>query len=100
MFDNQDNTIRGILLVKNLIELDPEDALPVEQIFLQYGRPLPIVPCNMPLYDLLNDMQTGRCHMAAVTGKMGLTSQTTDVDGQIQVIDKKVRSHFKQKWVA
>ncbi len=90
VYDAQEDTIRGILLIKNLIELNPTKPLSMEQIFLQYGRPLPVVPSNMPLYDLLNDMQTGRCHMAAVTREAEL-SPIMDVDGKGKIIDKKVR---------
>ena len=89
-----DDTIHGILLIKNLIEVDPAHTLTMEQVFQQYGRPLPIVPCNMPLYDLLNDMQTGRCHMAAVTAESEL-SEVINVQREVKSVGRKVRDDFK-----
>ena len=60
--DNPQN-ILGLLMVKNLIHLDPDDATPVSSLEL---RPIPHVLNTMPMYDLLHFMQSGRSHMVVV----------------------------------
>ena len=51
----------GLLLVKTLIKLDPEDATPVRSL-LEEGNVRPILhtPGDKPLFDLLNEFQDGR----------------------------------------
>lgn len=66
--DSKENIV-GMLLVKNLILNDPEhNVISISQAKL---RPLPTVPENMPLYDILNEFQTGKSHMALVRKSEG-----------------------------
>ncbi len=58
------HNIRGMLMVKNLIVVNPEENRPVRQLGLR--KPL-AVALDYPLLDLLNDFQTGKSHMAIVT---------------------------------
>eukprot|EP00906_Rhabdomonas_costata_P018266 RCo026657 len=60
---NSTEHIVGMLLVKHLILLNPDDGIPVKDLKL---RPVPFVPGDKPLYDLLNLFQHGRSHMAMV----------------------------------
>eukprot|EP00992_Anisonema_acinus_P005877 TRINITY_DN1927_c0_g1_i1.p2 TRINITY_DN1927_c0_g1~~TRINITY_DN1927_c0_g1_i1.p2 ORF type:complete len:139 (-),score=50.05 TRINITY_DN1927_c0_g1_i1:80-496(-) len=53
-----------MILVKNLIMLNPDDPVPVRDIPI---RKVPFVPANTPLYDMLNLFQCGKSHMAVVT---------------------------------
>jgi metal transporter CNNM len=55
--------IRGILLVKRLIALDPNAHRVVKEISY---RPCVIAPKTMPLYLLINIFQKGHSHMAIV----------------------------------
>ncbi|CAH7687895.1 hypothetical protein PPACK8108_LOCUS22755 [Phakopsora pachyrhizi] len=55
--------ILGALLTKQLILIDPEDGLPLRDFPL---NPLPLVPSNMPLLNILNCFQEGRSHLAIV----------------------------------
>jgi ankyrin repeat/SOCS box protein 13/metal transporter CNNM len=55
--------IMGMILVKSLILYDPKDATPISSLPI---RRLPVVNGRMPLYDMLNQFQTGRSHMAVV----------------------------------
>ncbi|GAA5945069.1 uncharacterized protein JCM15063_001649 [Sporobolomyces koalae] len=55
--------ILGVLLTKQLILLDPEDAVPLRDIPI---NPLPNVPEDLALLNILNTFQTGRSHMAVV----------------------------------
>ncbi|KAI0743884.1 hypothetical protein C8Q80DRAFT_1183738 [Daedaleopsis nitida] len=56
--------IVGVLLVKQLLLLDPKDATPLKSLPL---NPIPCVPCNEPLLNLLDKFQEGRSHMAIVS---------------------------------
>lgn len=53
----------GLLLVKELVLLDPEDCVPITQAAL---RPVPYVDANLAMYDLLALFATGRSHMVAL----------------------------------
>ena len=55
---SRDNIV-GMLLVKRLIHLDPEDCTPIASLD---GATTPPPSCvtTMPLFDLLNQFQTGR----------------------------------------
>ncbi|GAA5979689.1 hypothetical protein JCM5350_003814 [Sporobolomyces pararoseus] len=55
--------IIGVLLTKQLILLDPEDATPLREIPI---NPLPLVADDLPLLQILNTFQEGRSHMAVV----------------------------------
>ncbi|KAI0745390.1 hypothetical protein C8Q76DRAFT_605976 [Earliella scabrosa] len=56
--------IVGVLLVKQLLLLDPKDATPLRSITLNH---IPCVPSNEPLLNILNKFQEGRTHMAIVS---------------------------------
>ncbi|GAA5950519.1 hypothetical protein JCM3765_000516 [Sporobolomyces pararoseus] len=55
--------IIGVLLTKQLILLDPEDATPLREIPI---NPLPLVADDLALLQILNTFQEGRSHMAVV----------------------------------
>jgi ankyrin repeat/SOCS box protein 13/metal transporter CNNM len=55
--------IIGMLLVKHLIMVNPDEGVLVRELKL---RPIPFVPADKPLYDMLNLFQRGRSHMAMV----------------------------------
>jgi len=63
VYRGDENNIIGMLLVKSLIDLDPEEGVPVKDLPL---RRLPVVNEQMPLYQVLNMFQLGRSHMAIV----------------------------------
>ncbi|KAG7085890.1 hypothetical protein E1B28_003424 [Marasmius oreades] len=56
--------IVGILLVKQCVLLDPNDAIPLRKIPL---NKVPSVPQNEPLLGILDKFQEGRSHMAIVS---------------------------------
>ncbi|KAI1796383.1 hypothetical protein LXA43DRAFT_937264 [Ganoderma leucocontextum] len=56
--------IVGVLLVKQLLLLDPKDATPLKNIPL---NPIPCVPFNEPMLAILDKFQEGRSHMAIVS---------------------------------
>ncbi|KAG6626816.1 DUF21 domain-containing protein At1g47330 isoform X1 [Carya illinoinensis] len=59
---NQKNII-GLVLVKNLLTVDPDDAVPLRTMII---RKIPRVSEEMPLYDILNEFQKGHSHIAVV----------------------------------
>ncbi|KAJ2733519.1 hypothetical protein IW152_002985 [Coemansia sp. BCRC 34962] len=65
VFDGERTDIVGVLLVKSLILLDPDDAVPVRDARI---APIPLVTPDASLYDILNAFQGGGSHMAVVMG--------------------------------
>ena len=61
VYDGDKENIVGLLLVKTLIKLDPEDATPVRSL-LDDGDVRPILHTteDKPLFDLLNEFQEGK----------------------------------------
>ena len=61
VYEGEKENIVGLLLVKTLIKLDPEDATPV-RLLLDAGDVRPILHTaeDKPLFDLLNEFQEGR----------------------------------------
>jgi len=76
--ENPKNVV-GLLLVKHLLGVSTDKKTPIKQIGL---RPLPGVLSDKPLYDILNEFQTGRSHMAIVTD-----ADTGDLVGIITLED-------------
>ncbi|KDP35906.1 hypothetical protein JCGZ_09878 [Jatropha curcas] len=66
VYYEQPTNIIGLILVKNLLTIHPEDATPVKNVTI---RRIPRVPETMPLYDILNEFQKGHSHMAVVVRK-------------------------------
>lgn len=62
------DAILGMLLVKKLIQYDPEDAMPVSWFSL---TPLPEASPDLTLLDCLNYFQQGRSHMLLVSSAPG-----------------------------
>ncbi|KAJ9063874.1 hypothetical protein DSO57_1036351 [Entomophthora muscae] len=63
VFEGTRDNVIGLLLVKNLILLDPEESTPVREVKI---FPIPHIPATMSLFDLLNSFQEGASHMAIV----------------------------------
>ena len=59
MYKGDTGNVVGMLLIKKLIKLDPDDNTPI--ITLEGSQtPPPSCLTTMPMYDLLNHFQTGR----------------------------------------
>ncbi|KAJ2080066.1 hypothetical protein H4R24_003337 [Coemansia sp. RSA 988] len=63
VFDGRRDNIVGVLLVKSLVLLDPDDCTPVRDATI---APIPLVTTLTSLYDILNAFQEGGSHMAVV----------------------------------
>lgn len=63
VYSKDPTNIIGLILVKNLLAVDPEDAVPLRKMLL---RKIPRVSEDMPLYDILNEFQKGHSHIAVV----------------------------------
>ncbi|XP_062097950.1 DUF21 domain-containing protein At1g47330 isoform X2 [Humulus lupulus] len=84
--------IIGLILVKNLLAVDPDDAVPLRKMIL---RKIPRVSENMPLYDILNEFQKGHSHIAVVYKDLNEKKETPQIDqfGPLSKKDDKVVSH-------
>nr|GMD05177.1 DUF21 domain-containing protein At4g33700-like [Ipomoea batatas] len=63
VYYEQPTNIIGLILVKNLLTVHPEDNIPVKNVTI---RRIPRVLETMPLDDILNEFQKGHSHMAVV----------------------------------
>lgn len=78
---DKNQRIIGILLIKNLIILDPDDATPVRDLLNGTAfRKVPHIPMDMPLFTLLNLFQTGKSHLCVVTDQEFPADDTDDCD--------------------
>lgn len=63
----EEKQVVGLLFVKELVLVDPEDSLPVRTICHHwFGRDIPIVFCDCKLSVVLQVFKSGRSHMALV----------------------------------
>ncbi|KAL0376030.1 UNVERIFIED_CONTAM: DUF21 domain-containing protein [Sesamum calycinum] len=107
VYYEQPTNIIGLVLVKNLLTIHPEDEVPVKSVTI---RRIPRVPEIMPLYDILNEFQKGHSHMAVVVrqctkvpvqpaGTGDAENVRVDIDGEKPSLDKSVKSKRPlQKW--
>eukprot|EP01012_Entosiphon_sulcatum_P002698 TRINITY_DN1060_c0_g1_i1.p1 TRINITY_DN1060_c0_g1~~TRINITY_DN1060_c0_g1_i1.p1 ORF type:complete len:512 (+),score=85.88 TRINITY_DN1060_c0_g1_i1:28-1536(+) len=63
VFQGPRHNIRGVLLTKRLISINPQDAVPLASLPLQ--RPV-VAAFDTPLLDLLHDLQARKCHVAVI----------------------------------
>ncbi|KAL1529637.1 hypothetical protein AB1Y20_000579 [Prymnesium parvum] len=84
VFRGHRSNIRGMLLVKEHLKLDPDDAVPVSSLRLR--RPCVMSPTTSIL-EALNTFQEGRSHLALLTEDAHLVERCweTDVDIPPQV---------------
>ncbi|KAK7328042.1 hypothetical protein VNO77_22136 [Canavalia gladiata] len=72
VYYEQPTNIIGLILVNNLLTVDPEDEAPMKSVTI---RRIPRVPEMMPLYDILHEFQKGHSHMAVVVRHCDKTRQ-------------------------
>ncbi|MES1919870.1 Metal transporter cnnm2, variant 2 [Bonamia ostreae] len=61
----------GLLFVKDLVLIDPEDATPVSSLLRLYGRNLEFVRSSDPLKSIMATFVSGRSHLAVVVSEDG-----------------------------
>nr|PIL96993.1 CBS domain-containing protein [Toxoplasma gondii COUG] len=71
VYEGRRSNVRGVLLVKSLILIDPKAGIRIRDLmrgrtFRRLCTPLFVAPSVNP-YQLLNEFQEGRCHLAFVT---------------------------------
>ncbi|PWN52724.1 DUF21-domain-containing protein, partial [Violaceomyces palustris] len=81
------DAILGMLLVKNLIQYDPEDSMPVSHFHLMS---LPEASPELTLLDCLNYFQQGRSHMILVSDHPGEASGALGVVTLEDVIEEMI----------
>ncbi|DBA01124.1 TPA: hypothetical protein N0F65_001752 [Lagenidium giganteum] len=81
------SNIVGLLLVKRLIVLDPEDERPIRDLVLR--KPIVTTP-NESCYSILNEFQKGRSHIALLTRQadavMRCWEQDVDVPRDVEFL--------------
>ncbi len=62
VYENNRNNVIGVLLVKMLITLDPDNATRISTLLKDpvCFKPVTFVSETMPLFDLLNQFQSGK----------------------------------------
>ncbi|EXC12604.1 DUF21 domain-containing protein [Morus notabilis] len=93
VYHEQPRNIIGLVLVKNLLTIHPDDEVPVKRVAI---RKIPRVPETMPLYDILNEFQKGHSHMAVVVRQkndMDKPATATNLDDGSEVRDVRVDIH-------
>ncbi|KAM7520370.1 hypothetical protein LguiB_019332 [Lonicera macranthoides] len=63
VYYEQPRNIIGLILVKNILTINPLNEVPVKNVTI---RRIPRVSESLPLYDILNEFQKGLSHMAVV----------------------------------
>lgn len=67
VYEGDMNNLVGILFVKDLIVVDPEDGVPVKDVVSYFNHNLPMVSKDLGLLSLLDEFIEGHSHMAVVT---------------------------------
>ncbi|XP_011007712.1 PREDICTED: DUF21 domain-containing protein At1g47330 [Populus euphratica] len=73
VYAGKPTNIIGLFLVKNLLAVDPEDAVPLKKMII---RKIPRVSEDLPLYDILNEFQKGHSHIAVVYKDLNANKET------------------------
>ncbi|XP_010105303.2 DUF21 domain-containing protein At2g14520 [Morus notabilis] len=110
VYYEETTNVIGLILVKNLLTIHPEDEVPVKNVTI---RRIPRVLETLPLYDILNEFQKGHSHMAVVVRRREKITEESaekpadnlvkdvrvDIDGEKPPQEKKLKSKRSlQKW--
>ncbi|XP_060168029.1 DUF21 domain-containing protein At4g33700 isoform X1 [Lycium barbarum] len=109
VYYDQPTNIIGLILVKNLLTVHPEDGTPVKNVTI---RRIPRVPDSMHLDDILNEFQKGHSHMAVVVRQCNKDMDASkspvenpvkdvrvDIDGEKTTPEKSLKTKRSlQKW--
>ncbi|XP_050148101.1 DUF21 domain-containing protein At2g14520-like isoform X2 [Malus sylvestris] len=109
VYYEEPTNIIGLILVKNLLTVNPEEEVPVKNVTI---RKIPRVPEMLPLYDILNEFQKGHSHMAIVVRRCNKNVEQTngipgdspvkevkvDIDGEKPLHEKLKSKRSLQKW--
>lgn len=89
VYAGSQTNIIGLILVKNLLTIDPNDAVPLKKMTI---RKIPRVSENMPLYDILNEFQKGHSHIAVVIKDLNQPKEVKYVESKLKRKKRKVPS--------
>ncbi|XP_059459979.1 DUF21 domain-containing protein At5g52790-like [Corylus avellana] len=91
IYSGSPTNILGLILVKNLIKVRPEDETPIKDLVI---RRIPRVHGCLPLYDLLNEFQKGHSHMAVVI--KGVRESSLEKEAESSIIKLNVNLNSRQ----
>lgn len=80
VYEKHEANIVGLLLVKKLIVLDPDDRRPIRDLILR--KPILVAPSES-CYAILNEFQKGRSHIALVTKDVDLVMRCWQDDMEV-----------------
>ncbi|RLN58959.1 hypothetical protein BBJ28_00016460 [Nothophytophthora sp. Chile5] len=80
VYEKHKSNIVGLLLVKKLIVLDPDDRRPIRDLVLR--KPILVSPTES-CYSILNEFQKGRSHIALVTKDVELVMRCWHLEQDI-----------------
>lgn len=84
--DKRKKTVVGLLFVKDLILLDPEDELPIRNIIDTFRHDLKQVDVTMSVTEILDDFRHGRSHLAIVRKKTAKTNNGQPVYENVGIV--------------
>ncbi|CAB9509237.1 Metal transporter CNNM4 [Seminavis robusta] len=89
VYEVSKNNVIGLLFVKDLIFIDPEDTVPLRQFVQVFGRGVHVVWPVDKLGDVLRELRGGRSHMALVRDvvSVGDTDPYYEIKGIITLED-------------
>jgi len=103
VYEGTRDKVIGVFLTKRLIMVDPNQALPINSIFpgpdsvRALHQPY-LVNANTPLYDLLNQFQTGTCtHMAFITDEIGLKKKIVGIVTLEDLIEELLQEEIRDE---
>ncbi|KAK8956522.1 DUF21 domain-containing protein [Platanthera zijinensis] len=83
VYYNRPTNIIGLILVKNLLALNPASEVPARNVTI---RKIPRVHEDMPLYDILNEFQKGYSHMSVVVKWNNAAKQPNgNIDNEVRL---------------
>merc|ERR1712142_891870 len=96
VFDPETNEIRGLLSIKDLAFVDPDDAIPLKTICDFYQHPMIAVDSATKLSSMLDEFKKGKCHMALVNAKGGAENEEK-TDGKSNDVTVEIAGKEEEK---
>lgn len=90
VFEGERENIIGILLAKDLLQLQRAPSLPIRALL----RPVSLVPETKCLYDLLHDFRSNRAHMSIVIDEFGSVAGLVTMEDVLEEIVGEIEDEF------
>ncbi|XXG45625.1 hypothetical protein AAC387_Pa02g0664 [Persea americana] len=94
VYVGEPSNIIGLILIKGLLTIDPNDAVPLRKMSI---RKIPRVSDNIPLYDILNEFQKGHSHIAVVVRDTNERKDTLKKNKEVKHHETKLNTKQRGK---